>query len=174
MNKKVIEWLEEAPFGDPQAMRLRPKFSYEDWFAEGRSLPKSEETLIELLEEEDLEKPSGNGMRVAYALGWIGDGRARAIDALLRVDASKDTALRSEAVAALGRLEETRVAPTLERLALDAKEDVNVRGNACISLGRISAPSSEPILRRLLNDKDSFVSLCAKEGLKLIRATSGP
>ncbi len=172
MNQKVLDWLKEPPFSDPILMSLRPNFSYEDWFDRGRALPGSVETLIELLEQEDLRQPSGNGMRAAYALGWIGDRRERAIKALLRVNGSKDTELRFEAVAALGRLRETSAATALEGLAVDPREDVNVRANACIALGQIGAPSSEPILQQVLNDKDPFVAKCADEGLKLFRAGS--
>jgi hypothetical protein len=167
MNKEVLDWLKEAPFSDPDHMRLKPDFSYEDWFARGRSLPESIETLIKLLEREDLMHPSGNGMRTAYALGWIGDKRKRAIDALLRSLGSKDVALRVEATSALGRQGDETVLPTLEKLLTNKKEDVNVRANAIIAIGRLQLPSSEALIRQTLNDSDPFIVRCAEEALRL-------
>ena len=172
MNKKTLEWLMEAPFSDPNLMESKPDFSYEDWFSRGRALPGGVETLTEFLENEDLTHPSGNGMRTAYALGWIGDGRERTVNSLLRSIGSTDTALRMEAVAALGRLKATKTTSRLESLALDPDEDVNVRANACISIGLLRVESSEPKLRRLQNDSDSFVAQCATEGLRLFKDPS--
>lgn len=165
-HEKVKVWLMKAPFDDPTRAR-DPNFSYEDWFDEGRTLPQSVEILIELLEKEDLQEPSGDGMRTAYALGWIGDKRKPAIDALLRGLGSKDVAFRVEAVAALGRLGDKSVLPNLEQLLSDEKEDVNVRANACISIGRLGVPSSETLLRDMLNDSDPFLVQCAEEALRL-------
>ena len=145
-----------------------PDFSYENWFEEGRSLPGAVEVLVELLQQEDLERPSGDGMRVAYALGWIGDDRKEAVDALLRALDSKDVALRVEATAALGRLGDPGVLPTLEKLLADKSEDINVRANACISIGRLGDPSSEKLLRATLKDKNPFIAKCAQEALRLL------
>lgn len=174
MNKDVLKWLQEPPFDDPAALRLKPKFSYEDWFNRGRVLPGSVETLVELLEKEDLEHPSGNGMRAAYALGWIGDKRPRAIDALLRAIGSKDITLRIEAVAALGRLGDPRALPTLEKLLQDKAEDTNVRANACIALGHLDGPSAARLLRETLQDRDPFVARCAGEGLRMLGGSAPP
>lgn len=173
MDPKVLDWLKEAPFSDPNLMELKPNFSYEDWFARGRSLPGSIETLIELLEQEDLMHPSGNGMRAAYALGWIGDRSKRVVDVLLRSLGSKDVALRVEATAALGRQGDASVLPTLEKLLADKKDDVNVRANACIAIGRLRVPSSEALLRQTLHDSDPFLVRCAEEALRLHGGESG-
>jgi HEAT repeats len=167
MDPKVLDWLKEAPFSDPNLMDLKPNFSYEDWFARGRSLPGNIETLIELLEQEDLTHPSGNGMRAAYALGWIGDKRRRGVDALLRCLGSKDRALRIEATSALGRQGDATVLPILEKLLTNNKEDINVRANACIAVGRLRVPSSEVLLRQTLHDSDPFLVRCAEEALRL-------
>jgi hypothetical protein len=167
MDQKVLDWLKEAPLTDPILMRLRGNFSYEDWFVRGRSLPNSIETLIELLEQEDLTHPSGNGMRAAYALGWIGDKRRRGVDALLRSLGSKDVTLRVEATSALGRQGDASVLPTLEKLLTNKKEDINVRANACIAIGRLRVPSSEVLLRQTLHDSDPFLVRCAEEALRL-------
>ena len=125
------------------------------------------ETLVELLEQEDLMHPSGNGMRAAYALGWIGDKSKRVVDVLLRSLGSKDVALRVEATAALGRQGDASVLPALEKLLTDKKEDVNVRANACIAIGRLRVPSSEVLLRQTLHDSDPFLVRCAEEALRL-------
>jgi len=165
---QVLEWVREAPFSDPIKQRANPNFSYEEWFAKGRKLPGSVNTLVELLEKEDLQHPSGDGMRVAYALGWIGDRSQRAIIALVRCLGSKDLALRIEAVAALGRIGDASVVPLLEGLVKDAQQDRNIRGNACVSLGHLGVRSAEPVLNEALQDPDQFVVLCAREGLKLL------
>lgn len=171
-HTRVREWLMKAPFDNPQALAA-PDFSYEDWFNEGRALPQSVDILIEFLEQEDLDKPSGDGMRIAYALGWIGDKRKqRAIDALLRALDSKDITLRIEAVAALGRIGDISVLPILEKLLMDNNEDVNVRANACISIGRLGITSSEELLRNMLNDNDPFLVQCAEEALRLLAEKS--
>ena len=165
---RVREWLAKAPFDDPQALRAQPNFSYDEWLATGRSLPESIETLIELLEREDLQHPSGNGMRAAYALGWIGDRRRRAVDALLRSLGSSDVTLRVEATAALGRQGSVAVLPMLEKLLTDTKGDVNVRANACISIGRLAPPSGKAILRKALNDRDPSIARAAAEALRIL------
>ena len=167
-HKKVREWLMKAPFDDPGASTA-PDFSYENWFEEGRSLPKSTEILIEFLEQEDLDHPSGDGMRIAYALGWIGEKKKDAVDALLRSLNSKDIALRVEATAALGRLGDASVLPTLEMLLKDPKEDINVRANACISIGRLGYDSSEPLLRNTMRDSDPFLVRCAEKALGMLK-----
>ncbi|AUX44229.1 uncharacterized protein SOCE26_056930 [Sorangium cellulosum] len=173
MKKDVLEWVREAPFDDLAAQMRKPNFSYDDWFARGRALPGVVDTLIEILEEEELSRPSGDGMRVAYALGWLGDRRRRGVDALLRALGSEDVPLRIEAAAALGRQGDASVLPTLERLLADEKEDINVRGNACIAIGRIGSPSSEPLLRQMLHAREAFLVACAKEALRLLGA-AGP
>jgi hypothetical protein len=164
---RVLAWVRKAPFDDITLKAASPGFSYEKWFDEGRDLPQSIDVLAQVLGEEDLEKPSGDGMRVAYALGWIGDRRRPVIDGLVRSVKSKDPALRMEAVAALGRLREASVLPMLEKLLADPKEDVNVRGNACISIGRLGDPASEVLLKRTAESPDAFLSACAKEALRL-------
>ncbi len=174
VNPKVEEWIKEPPFGDRLEQQKKPDFSYEDWFKRGRALPNAVESLIELLNREDLENPSGNGMRTAYGLGWIGDKRPQISEALLRCLESKDLNLRIEAVAALGRQSDASVVPTLAKLLLDKNENINVRGNACISIGRLKAPSSEKLLTDALNDEAPFIVLCAKEGLRLLRENDSP
>jgi hypothetical protein len=167
-DRRAVEaWLMRAPFDE-----LRPDlgpgpFSYEAWFDEGRALARAVDILIDLIAEEDLQRPSGRGMRAAYALGWIGDGRARGIQALLRALGSRDNALRMEAAAALGRLGSATLAPRLEPLCRDAREDENVRANACIALGRLAAPSSLPLLQRAAADTNAFVAAAAREALRL-------
>jgi len=164
----VVEaWLMRAPFDELRPDLGPEPFSYEAWFDEGRNLPLAVETLIALLAGEDLEKPSGRGMRTAYALGWIGDGRPEAIKALLRVLGSRDVALRMETAAALGRLGDATLSPQLEEIFLNPHEDDNVRANACIALGRLAAPSSLPLLTRALTDSDPFIASAAKEALRL-------
>src|SRR5229473_636978 len=71
MDQQILDWLQEAPLSDPEKMKIRPKFSYEDWFARGRALHAAD-SLTTLLNQEDPRQPSGNGMRIAYALGWVG------------------------------------------------------------------------------------------------------
>ena len=71
MEQRVLDWLQEAPFSNTDKITPQPTFSYEDWFARGRALGATD-TLIELLNREDAEHPSGNGMRAAYALGRVG------------------------------------------------------------------------------------------------------
>jgi HEAT repeats len=173
-NPKVEEWVNEAPFDDPLKQQQTPSFSYEDWFKRGRALPSVNETLINLLQKEDLEKPSGNGMRVAYALGWVGDKRKQIVEILLRAINSKDLSLRIEAVSALGRQGDAAVLPTLEKLLTNKQENSNVRGNACISIGRLGVPSSDKLLTDALNDSDPFIVSCAKEGLRLFREKNSP
>ena len=169
-HRQAVEvWLMRAPFDELRPDLGPEPFSYETWFGEGRALPIAVETLIDMLANEDLDKPSGRGMRTAYALGWIGDGRPEAIKALLRALDSRDVALRTEAAAALGRLGDETLAPRLEKLFLNPQEDKNVRANACIALGRLAAPSSLPILTRALTDPDSFIASCAKEAMRLYK-----
>jgi len=167
-NPKVEEWLQEAPFDDPIKQQQTPNFSYDDWFKRGRALPNVIESLIQLLEQEKLENPSGIGMRVAYALGWVGDKRPQITKALLRTLYSKDLSLRIESVSAIGRQGDASVSPTIEKLLLNKDEDINVRGNACIAIGRLGAPSAEKLLTDALKDSDPFIVSCAKEGLRLL------
>ena len=169
MNDDVIAWVREAPFDDLSAMQRAPNFSYDAWFAKGRALPQAVGTLIDMLEREDLQHPSGDGMRLAYALGWIGDKRKEGVQVLLRSLESRDIALRVEAASALGRQADQTVLPTLKKLMEDVAEDINVRGNACIAIGRIADPSSEASLIRLLQDENPFLASCAKEALRLLR-----
>jgi HEAT repeats len=171
---EVLQWVREAPFSDPVKLRASPNFSYEQWFARGRKLPGVADTLVELLEKEDLQHPSGDGMRIAYALGWVGDRGPRAIAALIRCLGSKDITLRIEAVAALGRIGDASVVELLENMVKDHRQDKNIRGNACVSLGRLGVRSAEPVLREALTDADRFVVLCAQEGLKLLQAHESP
>jgi HEAT repeat protein len=168
MNNEVIAWVREAPFDDPVAMQKTPEFSYDAWFARGRAMPQAVETLIEMLEREDLQHPSGDGMRLAYALGWIGDGRKEGVQALLHALESRDITLRVEATAALGRQGDSTILPTLMKVMEDVKEDINVRANACIAIGRIGDPSSEAPLKHLLQDNNPFLATCAKEALRLL------
>ncbi len=172
MNDSVVKWVREAPFDDPIAMQQKANFSYEDWFARGRALPGAIEKLVDMLEHEDLEHPSGDGMRVAYALGWIGDRRPAIVNALIRSLGSRDITLRVEAASALGRQGDACVLPILEKLMTDKQEDTNVRANACISIGRIGSPSSEALIRSALYDKDPFMVTCAKEALRLLGSES--
>lgn len=167
-NPKVVEWVKEPPFDDPVQQQKKPDFSYEDWFKRGRALPNVIETLVELLEREELTNPSGDGMRVAYALGFVGDKREQITKVLLRAINSNDLNLRIEAISALGRQGDGSVLPTLEKLLLNKEENVNVRGNACIAIGRLGVPSSKKILTDALNDEEQFIVLCAKEGLRLL------
>jgi HEAT repeat protein len=167
-NPKVVEWVKEPPFDDPIEQQQKPNFSYEDWFKRGRALPYVVETLIKLLEQEDPENPSGTGMRVAYALGWVGDKRKPAVEALYKTLNSKDLNLRIEAVSALGRQGDASVLPTLEKLLLNKEENINVRANACIAIGRLGVPSSEELLTNTLKDSDPFLVSCAKEALRLL------
>jgi hypothetical protein len=174
---RVLLWVREAPlFGDneystKQALDAGPaNFPYEEWFARGRKLPGVVETIVEQLEKEDLQHPSGDGERMAYALGWVGDRRQRAIDALVRCLGSKDLMLRIEAVAALGRIGNESVEPLLESLVNDRQQDRNIRGNACVSIGRLGARTAEPVLRKALKAPDLFVVVCAQEGLKLLQS----
>lgn len=175
-NPEVLEWLKEAPFDDPLALKQKPDFSYEEWFGRGRSLPRVVETLIKLLEQEGTEQASGHGVRAAYALGWVGDRRKQIIQSLMKAIGSKDLSLRIEAVSALGRQGDPSVFPTLEKLLLNRKEDVNVRANACIAIGRLGVPSSERLLTNTLKDSEPFIGRCAEEALRLLRekATTPP
>lgn len=168
MNNDVIAWVREAPFDDPAAMQNAPNFSYDAWFAKGRTMPQAVETLIAMLEREDLRHPSGDGMRLAFALGWIGDKRREGVHALLRSLESRDIALRVEATSALGKQADQTVLPTLMNLMTNVNEDINVRANACIAIGRIGDPASEAPLKRLLHDENPFLVTCAKEALKLL------
>lgn len=54
VNQDVVAWVREAPFDDPIALQKTPSFSYEGWIARGRALPQASETLIAMLEHEDL------------------------------------------------------------------------------------------------------------------------
>ena len=171
---EVLNWVRKAPFGDLSQSAAQPGFSYDHWFAEGRALPGSVDVLISLLTEENLERPSGDGMRIAYALGWIGDSRRSAILALQRALGSHDIALRVEAVAALGRLGDSSILPLLEALLADEREDINVRANACISIGRIGGPGTETVLRKTLTSHDKFLVRCAQEALRLQQSATRP
>lgn len=170
MEKAVLDWVRQAPLTNPIKQRQLPNFSYDDWFARGRSLPGVIDALIIFLEQEDLAQPSGDGMRFAYALGWLGDRRRRGVDALLRALGSKDLNLRIEAASALGRQGDASVAPVLEKLLADPTEDLNVRGNACVAIGHLGLRTGEPILRQMLQAKESFLIACAQEALRLLGA----
>ena len=163
----VRKWLAKAPFDDPLALAAQPNFSYEKWIAEGRSLPRVADVLMDVLTEE-LRQPSGNGERIAYAIGWLGNKRAEPL--LLSALNSKDVMLRSEATAALGRLGGREVFQKLRQLVENREEDPNVRANACISIGRIAPPGGDVVLREMLSDRNSFVASAAKEGLRLLES----
>lgn len=168
IDQIVITWVREAPFSNPDLAAKHPNFTYDDWFARGRAMRNSVDTLTELLEKEDLKKPSGDGMRVAYALGWIGrKGDKRALTALSRSLGSADVALRIEAASALGRIGDATALSTLESLLKNKIEDINVRANACIAIGRLRQPGSAPLLEETLKEKNSFLAACAKEALRL-------
>jgi hypothetical protein len=169
MDIQVLQWAREAPLMDPTKLRANPNFSYEEWIARGRKLTGVVETLVKLLNEEDLQHPSGDGMRLAYALGLLGDRRREAVDALVRCIGSRDVGLRSTAAGALGSVGDGSVVALLESLVRDRHQDKTVRGNACVSIGRLGAHSAEPVLREALKDPEQFVVLCAEEGLKLLR-----
>jgi hypothetical protein len=169
MNDEILEWLKEAPFDDPERAGLNPNFSYDEWFARGKSIPGSVDALVALLNSEDPLHPSGLGARAAYALGWVGDTSKPVVDALLRSLNSKDPGLRIEAVSALGRQGSADVLPILVTLLTNENEDVNVRANACIAIGRLRVPSSEPLLRRILQDKNAFLVRSAQEALRLLK-----
>jgi HEAT repeat protein len=175
MNPDVVAWVREAPFEDTFRQGGPAPFSYEAWFARGRALPNATGTLAGLLEREDLLHPSGDGRRVAYALGWIGTrGDARAIAALRRGLGSRDVALRMEAAQALGHLGDAAVLPTLAALLRDTREDANVRANAAIGLGRTGLAAADPVLRSVLTDGNGFVVASAREGLRLLHAAGAP
>ncbi len=165
---QILQWAREAPLTDPVRLRISPNFSYEEWIVRGRRLPGVVETLVRLLEKEDLQHPSGDGLRLAYALGLLGDRRRPAVDALIRCLGSKDVALRSTAAGALGSIGDASVAALLESLVKNHHQDKSVRGNACVSIGRLGSRSSEPVLREALKDPEPFVVACAQEGLKLL------
>lgn len=173
-HSSVVAWVQKAPFDDIRVQAAQPKFSYEEWFREGKEIPHSVEILAEILASESLNQPSRLGMRVAYALGWIGDRRHAVIAALLRTLNSVDLSLRIESVAALGRLHEPSAQPILEKLLADPKEDLNVRANACISLGRLGNAASEPLLRQAAASTDSFLAACGKEALRLLKEGDTP
>jgi HEAT repeat protein len=165
---QILKWAREAPLMDPVKLRASPNFSYEEWIARGHKLPNVVETVVRRLEQENLQKPSGDGMRLAYALGLLGDRRRQAQDALVRCIASNDIELRSTSAAALGSIGDASVVALLESLVRDRRQDKSVRGNACVSIGRLGARSAESVLRDALDDPEPFVVLCAKEGLKLL------
>ncbi len=163
----VRSWLMEAPLDDPIALRMKPDFSYEHWFDEGRHLPNIVPVLIALLQQEDTKAPSPLAERAAYALGFIGDGRATQV--LLQAIKSADPGLRSEAAASLGRVgvPVESFAP-LRQLASDDAEDENVRANACISIGRLAPPGAASFLASLTSSPNSFVARAAAEGLRML------
>lgn len=170
---QALQWSREIPLTDPLKQRANPNFSFEEWLARGRKLPSVVDTLIKLLDEEDLQHPSGDGMRLAYALGSLGERRRPAVNALVRSLGSKDVDLRSGAAIALGSIGDASVVHRLENLVKDRHENKYVRGNACVSIGRLGARSAEPVLREALKDPEPFVELCAQEGLKLLQSGSG-
>jgi hypothetical protein len=165
---QVLQWSREIPLTDPIRQRANPNFSFEEWLARGRKLPGVVDTLIKLLDGEDLQRPSGDGLRLAYALGSLGERRRPAVNALVRSLGSKDVELRSGAAIALGSIGDASVVHLLENLVKDRRENKYVRGNACVSIGRLGVRSGEPVLREALKDPEPFVVLCAEEGLKLI------
>src|SRR5450755_4244641 len=57
---QVLQWSREIPLTDPLKQRANPNFSFEEWLARGRKLPGVVDTLIKLLDEEDLQHPSGD------------------------------------------------------------------------------------------------------------------
>src|SRR5688572_21831841 len=168
-REQVLAWVRKAPFDDIRLNAASPGFSYDEWFKEGRALPRAVDILAGILEAENLDKPSADGMRIAYALGWIGDRRPQVVEALTRALKSRNVALRMEAISALGRLGEPSVVAVFEQLLADPAEDINVRGNACIALGRLGDPGSEPLLRRTEQSDNVFLSACAKEALRLFQ-----
>ena len=171
-DTQVLQWSREIPLTDPLKQRANPNFSFEEWLARGRRLPGVVDTLVRLLDKEDLQRPSGDGMRLAYALGSLGVRSQPAVSALVRSLGSKDVDLRSGAAIALGSIGDASVVQLLENLVKDRHENKYVRGNACVSIGRLGARSAEPVLSEALKDPDSFVQLCAQEGLKLLQSRS--
>lgn len=163
----VQQWLSSAPFDDPQALQQHSDFSYESWLRKGKQLPCAIDVLVEMLNEENLESPSQNAEKAAYALGWLGDKRATA--SLLRTLKSTNANLRSESASALGRLGGTSASGTLEKMAEDENEDPNVRANACIAIGALNTPRAAAILNKMLTHRDSFLASAAAEGLRLLK-----
>jgi hypothetical protein len=165
-RKRVFEWLAKPPFDDPRSLAQQPHFSYEDWFAEGRALPGIVEVLIEILEEENLERPSGQGERVAYGLRWVGDKRAE--KALVRALKSNDPALRTEAAAALGKVGSAGAFDPLRHILENEKEDPSVRANAAIAIGQLAPPGGREVLEKAQQDHEPFVARAAAEGLRMM------
>lgn len=165
-RRRVLVWLAKPPFDDPIAFAQQPKFSYENWFAEGRALPGGVQILVELLAEEVLASPSGRGPRIAYGLGWVGDQRAA--KELIRVLSSKDAVLRGEAAAALGRLGVTEAFGQLLNLLGDEREDASVRASAAIAIGQLGQPGAREALEKAKQSQDSFIASAATEGLRLM------
>ena len=170
---QVLQWSREIPLTDPLKQRSNPNFSFEEWLARGRKLPGVVDTLIKLLDREDLQHPSGDGMRLAYALGSLGERRRPAVNTLVRSLGSKDVDLRSGAVMALGSIGDASEVELLEKVVKDRHENKYVRGNACVSIGRLGVRSAEPVLREALKDPEPFVALCAQEGLNLLQSGNG-
>ncbi len=172
-RKRVLEWLSKPPFDNPQALAKQPDFSYEGWFTEGRSIPSVVEVLIDILTEEDPERPSGLGERVAYGLGWVGDKRAS--EALTRALRSRDPNLRTEAAAALGRVGSRDAFDPLRKILENERENPNVRANAAIAIGQLAPPGGREVLETAQQGRDTFVAHAAAEGLRLMgQATTHP
>lgn len=173
MDEQVLKWVQEAPLTDPARQRLLPNFNYDDWFARGRALATSSESLARWLAAEDLAKPSGQGMRMAYALGWLGRREPAVVAALRRALGSSDLALRGEAASALGRLKDEDSLPLLQDILQDRSQHANARGNAAVGLGLLGSAKARGALQAASQDPDSFVAACAVEGLRLLQAGPG-
>jgi len=63
-----MAWLSEAPFDDPEKIRSRADFSYEDWFKRGRAIYFVEETLSRFVETPAPEPSDRHTARVAGPL----------------------------------------------------------------------------------------------------------
>lgn len=142
------------------AQPRRSEPPYEVWLDQGKRIPDIAQSLTELLENGD---ETIDPAQVAYALGWLGDGRC--VPGLIKSLESEDIYLRIEAAFALGHLKDERAIEPLCK-ALGRDPDSNVRANAANALGSFRGPEVINCLEAATLDKNTFVREMADSALK--------
>jgi hypothetical protein len=139
--------------------RSRPTMDWDEWIAEGRTIPSAEPALRAMLWSRDstVELPL-----VAAALGQLGNGES--VPALIDALNSNEIYITIAAANSLGELKDARAVEPLGT-AFGLTTDENIRANIAAALGQIGGSNGRRYLRIAAEDDSKFVADIAKEAL---------